>query len=247
MKKDKYYQIFKNVFSIIKKMLKKYGTSNFSVADKGSDDIVTSLDLAYEKYIIAQLNKYYPGVSIISEEFNSNIKNVKTYFTIDPIDGTVNFANNIPMYGVQIAYIEDNITKVAVIHMIPSNETYYAINGCGAYCNGKKISVCNKPANQSIVFVDGNKEEYFLGFVPFLHKDFLRVRVVGASCTEFSSIACGRAGGFLLIAKTPWDYTPGMLIVKEAGGYVDKLGDFIICGANKEILDKLLKLTKKKI
>ena len=97
IKNSKYYKMVKNLKKIIHNAIKLGYKQKLIINNKGINDIVTSMDITCEKYIIAMLNKYYPNVPILSEEFNPKNKVQNTYFTIDPIDGTVNFANNLPM------------------------------------------------------------------------------------------------------------------------------------------------------
>ena len=81
--------------------------------DKG--DLVTNFDFAIENYITGRIKEKYPDCSIISEEYNNNNELTEICFTIDPIDGTINFANGIPLWGIQVACIRDNKTCAAVI------------------------------------------------------------------------------------------------------------------------------------
>lgn len=80
--------------------------------DKG--DLVTNFDYEIEKYIIKKIKEHYPEFSIISEEYNSEKVLTDNCFTVDPIDGTINFANNIPLWAIQIACIKNKKTCAAV-------------------------------------------------------------------------------------------------------------------------------------
>ena len=241
MKKNVYETICKNLMHCIQNVLKPNTMQFFSVSAKGSDDLVTTIDIAFEENIITQLKALYPNIDILSEETHFTQPKQNTYFTIDPLDGTVNFANHLPLYGIQLAFVEKGITQVAVVYLIPTQEMYYAIRGKGAFCNNQKISVTTQPAKNTLVFMDGNNQNIFANFAPKLTNDFLRVRIIGASCVEFTSIASGNAGGLLLIAKTPWDYIPGCLLVTEAGGYIEQHDDVFICGATQEIVHAIKK------
>ena len=84
--------------------------SNFS-----NNDYVTNCDLIIEKYIIDKIKNTYPDISIMSEELNKQDVN-GTYFVVDPIDGTANFSTNLDLWGIQMAYIEDNDCKVSSIY-----------------------------------------------------------------------------------------------------------------------------------
>ena len=82
----------------------KISKRSFEVHSKGGEnDLVTNLDLEIEKYLIDQIKENYPGFDIVSEELNTNGKVSDNCFIIDPIDGTINFANNLPLWGIQVA------------------------------------------------------------------------------------------------------------------------------------------------
>ncbi len=230
----------------IQKVLKANTMQFFSISAKGSDDFVTTIDIAFEENIITQLKALYPNIDILSEETHFTQPKQNTYFTIDPLDGTVNFAKHLPLYGIQLAFVEKGITQVAVVYLIPTQEMYYAIRGKDAFCNNQNILVTTQPAKNTLVFIDGNNQQIFANFAPKLTNDFLRVRMIGASCVEFTSIASGNAGGLLLIAKTPWDYIPGCLLVTEAGGYIEQHDDVFICGATQEIVHAIKNMYKKR-
>ena len=77
------------------------------VSIKGTRDFVTNCDLLVEKYIIGKMKKEFPDIEILSEEFNFDKEKTKRYFVIDPIDGTINFASGLDIWGLQVAYFEN--------------------------------------------------------------------------------------------------------------------------------------------
>ena len=111
MKKNVYETICKNLIHCIQNVLKPNTMQFFFFFVKGSDDLVTTIDIAFEENIITQLKALYPNIDILSEETHFTQPKQNTYFTIDPLDGTVNFANHLPLYGIQLAFVEKGITK----------------------------------------------------------------------------------------------------------------------------------------
>ena len=86
-------------------------TDEFEVKAKGNDgDLVTNFDLEIENYMIEQIKENYPDFTIVSEEYNSDNNLTENCFTIDPIDGTINFANRLPLWGIQVACIRNGKT-----------------------------------------------------------------------------------------------------------------------------------------
>lgn len=113
-------------------------TPDFEVKAKGNNgDLVTNFDLKIEK-----LKEKYPDFDIVSEENNSDKGITENCFVIDPIDGTVNFANNLPIWAIQVAMIKNNDVVAAVIYAPRLNELYCA-DSRAAYFNNKKIHVNN--------------------------------------------------------------------------------------------------------
>ena len=182
--------------------------------DKG--DLVTNFDYEVERFIINEIKREYPDFTIISEEFNTNVGLTDNCFTIDPIDGTINFANNIPLWGIQAACIKNNKTIAAVIYLPKLDELYYA-DETGAYLNDKKIKVNNLDEKKSIYLVDGPGR-----FDVNIYQDKIsrNKRDFYCSAVDFAWVACGRIGAVNFVWNTVWDYVPGQYIVKQAGGII---------------------------
>ena len=99
-------------------------------------DLVTNCDLVLEEFLISKIKKKYPKFEIISEETNSSNALTENCFTIDPIDGTINFAFGLPIWGVQIACIKAGETISAVLYFPDLKQLYYA-DESGAFLNGR--------------------------------------------------------------------------------------------------------------
>ncbi len=190
---------------------------NIQIKSKDDNgDIVTNFDYEIEKYIINKIKSKYPEFTIISEEYNSNNNLTNNCFTIDPIDGTINFANNIPLWGIQIACIKDNKTCSAVIYLPMLNEMYYA-DETGAYLNDKKIKVNLLDITKGIYIVEG----------PGRIAGQIKMKSISHHCRDFycaavsfAWVACGRLSGVIFKKDSFWDYISGQYLVKQAGGVI---------------------------
>ena len=80
--------------------------------------LVTDLDWEIEQFLIGKIRESYPDFDIVSEEYNTNNEVTDNCFIIDPIDGTINFANKLPLWGIQIACIKDGKRVASVIYTI---------------------------------------------------------------------------------------------------------------------------------
>lgn len=211
-------------------------TDDFQINSKGDDgDLVTNFDFEIENFIINRIKKDYPNFEIVSEEYNSDKCLTDNCFTIDPIDGTINFANNIPLWGIQVACIKNGKTCAAVIYLPKLDEMYYA-DETGSYLNGNIISVNNLNSNNGIYTVDG----------PNRLPGQIKMRTISPHCRDFYSsaidyswVACGRLSATIFRKDTPWDYVPGQFIVSKAGGVIYNEDGCHIAANNSEFLNIL--------
>ena len=215
----------------------------FDIYSKGGEsDLVTDIDLEVEKYLINGIKENYPDFDIVSEEFNTNGSVTDNCFIIDPIDGTINFANNLPLWGIQIACRKDGETIASVISLPRLNEFYYADN-TGAYLNGEKISVKEVPIKNALYAIDGNNN---LPSMQKMRKYSSNRRCLGAVCVSMSFVASGRIHGAVFRSNKPWDYEPGLFICKMAGAKIKSINGFHAAAMNQEFLDILERETAKK-
>lgn len=215
----------------------------FEVFSKGGEtDLITNLDLEIEKYIISEIKANYPEFDIVSEEFNTNEEISDNCFIIDPIDGTINFANNLPLWGIQIACRKNGKTIASVISLPRINELYYA-DTTGAYLNDKKISVNEVPIKNALYAIDGNNN---LPSMQRMRKYSSNRRNFGGVCVSMAFVASGRIHGAVFRSDKPWDYEPGLFICKMAGAKIKSIDGFHAAAMNQEFLDVLEKETAKK-
>ena len=211
-------------------------TDEFKIKAKGDNgDLVTNFDYEIEKYIIDKIQANYPEFSIVSEEYNNKKELTDNCFTIDPIDGTINFAHNIPLWGIQVACIRDKKTCAAVIYLPKLDELYYADSN-GAFMNGMPISVNNLNINRGLYTIEG----------PGRLSGEVKMKDIGPHCRDFHCaavnfawVACGRLIATNFIWDTLWDYIPGQYIVKQAGGVIYNDTKIHIAANNSEILEQL--------
>lgn len=223
----------------LKKIVKRandFTTQKFETTNKGEEnDLITNLDLEIEKFLIDEIKKEYPNFDIVSEEFNTNNEITENCFIIDPIDGTINFANNIPLWGIQVACIKNGKTIASVISLPRINEFYYA-DETGAYLNDNKISVTEVPIKNALYAIDGNNN---LLCMKKMEKYSSNRRNFGGVCISMAFVASGRIHGAVFRSNKPWDYEPGLFICKMAGATIKSIDGFHAAAMNQEFLDIL--------
>lgn len=221
----------------------KISEKMFEVHSKGGEnDLVTDLDLEIEKYLIKEIKENYPEYDIVSEEFNTNGKVTDNCFIIDPIDGTINFANNLPLWGIQVACRKNGETIASVISFPRINEFYYA-DTTGAYLNGNKISINEVPIKNALYAIDGNNN---LPCMQRMRKYSSNRRNFGGVCVSMAFVASGRIHGAVFRSDKPWDYEPGLFLCKMAGAKIKSINGFHAAAMNQEFLDILENETAKK-
>ena len=190
---------------------------NISSVDTKSTnvDLVTNADIESEKLIISEIKKKYPQHSILSEEADSITNNSQYTWIIDPLDGTTNFAHNLPIFAVSIALKKANETICGVVFNPAANKCFYAERNKGAFLDEKKIrprSTSNL-SNCLIVtcFPYLHDIKYDLSFVLF--KEFYDrtrgLRRLGAAALDLCFVAMGRFDAFYEFNLQPWDICAG--------------------------------------
>ena len=192
---------------------------------KGVIDPVTEIDRQSEEYLIGEIRKQFPDHHILAEESGGTQGKGHQWF-IDPLDGTVNYAHNIPFFSVSIAYASNGTSNLAAVYDPMRDELFSAERGKGAYLNGRPLRVSATTELHRSLLVTGfpydawNSE--FDNFANFVHfsKMSQGVRRLGSAALDLSYVAAGRLDGFWELALKPWDVAAGGLICEEAGGRV---------------------------
>lgn len=205
-----------------------FGTT-FAVSSKeeGRQNLVTEYDKASEKLILEKLRKAVPSSSFLAEESGaSQGKEEEVLWIVDPLDGTVNFAHNLPFFSVSIGAMVKGQVVAGVVYQPILRELFVAEKGKGATLNGKRLQVTTTKSRDNAVIATGfpyNAEEDPLGCIEalsrVLHKGF-HIRRVGSAALDLSYVAAGRLDAYWEVSLQPWDMAAGMLIVQEAGGKV---------------------------
>ena len=210
-------------------LIRDFGeVENLQVSTKGPGDFVTSADKRTEKILIDELQRAHPEYGIITEESGIiNKSNSKNRWIIDPIDGTFNFMNGIPQFAISVGYEEENEIKCGVIFNPIMNEMFCAEKGNGAYLNNSRIRVSNKKKIKDSLIVTGGpkgasriKNKIFSEYIN-VSNNVSNVRKFGSAALDVAYVACGRFDGYWQREINYWDIAAGIIILKEAGGFVD--------------------------
>ena len=187
---------------------------NLQVSKKGPKDFVTNADIKAEKIIIEELKKARPNYSIICEENGvEKNKDETNFWIIDPIDGTTNFLHGVPHFAISIALQSNNEIVCGLIFDPIKDELFYAEKNHGAYFNNQRIRVSRKRNIDECLFAVGKGK----------YNSDLICRRSGSAALDMAYVASGRFDGYFQNNLNLWDIAAGIIIVKEAGGIVNKI------------------------
>ena len=242
-----------------RKLIRDFGElENLQVSMKGPADFVTSADRRTEKILIEELQRARPGYTFLAEESGLIEGPDKTHrFIIDPLDGTTNFLHAIPHFAISIGLEREGQLVSAVVYNPVTDDMFTAEKSHGAYLNDKRLRVAARKSLPESLIATG---------IPFLgkegHEPYLKelqavmgatsgVRRFGAAALDLAYVAAGRFDGFWERGLKSWDMAAGILLVREAGGFVSDLDGGAraleaghILAANETLHPMLLKLLK---
>jgi len=207
------------------KIALKYFRGKFNVRLKGAVDLVTDADIDCEKKIKSVIASEFPNHGFIGEEEGA-FGSKESFWVIDPIDGTTNFAHGVDYFAHSIALVKNSEIVCGAVFNPVLKKLYSAQAGKGAFLNGKKISVSKAPMLRDSLLITGFPynipayDEKTLRAVGSLKKQCQGVRRFGAASLDFCSVAEGICDGYFEYDLRPWDVAAGILIARESGGKV---------------------------
>ena len=234
---------------------------NLQVSMKGPADFVSQADRKAEDIVFAELSKARPGYGFLMEERGVvEGEDDQHRWIVDPLDGTTNFLHGLPIFAVSIALERQGQIVAGVIYNPAMDELYTAERGGGAFLNDRRLRVAARTKLPDTVIGTG---------VPHLgrghHGNYLLelrnvmgevagIRRLGAAALDLAYLAAGRLDGFWEDLLKPWDMAAGIILIREAGGFIsDRNGEqgmfdngSIVAG-NEAIHRALLKTLKKPV
>jgi len=228
------------------------------VSLKGPANFVSAADHRAEEILFAELTRGRPGYGLLMEERGVVEGADRTHrWIVDPLDGTTNFLHGIPLFAISIALERDGELVAGMIFNPISQEFFTAERGKGAFLNDRRLRVAARTELSDCVLGTGiphagrPEHELFLKELAVAMAASAGVRRCGAAALDLAWTAAGRFDGFWERNLRAWDIAAGIVILREAGGYVsdatdrdDMLKTGSIVAGNEMIHRKLLKLLK---
>ena len=205
---------------------------NLQVSSKGPGDFVSRADREAERIIKEELLGARPTYGWLGEETGEQEGADPTRrWIVDPLDGTTNFLHGMPHWAVSIALEHKGEIVSGVVFDAAKDELFWAEKGAGAWMNDRRLRVSGRRHLHEAVFATG------IPFgakstLPAMMQDLARlmpacagVRRWGAAALDLAWVAAGRFDGFWERELHAWDIAAGLILVKEAGGFVSGIRD----------------------
>lgn len=196
------------------------------IESKGMHDLVSYVDKESEIRIINALKELLPEAGFIAEEGTTNTRGEKYNWIIDPLDGTTNYIQGVPVYCVSIGLQMDDQLVLGVVYEVGRDECFYAWKGGGAYLNGTPIRVSDRTDIHDALLATGfpysdfSRMDEYMEFLKWAMKNARGVRRLGSAAADLAYVACGRFDAFWEYDLKPWDVAGGAVLVTEAGGTI---------------------------
>ncbi len=232
---------------------------NLQVSMKGPGDYVSQADRKAEEILFTELSKARPGYSFLMEERGPvEGDDGQHRWLVDPLDGTTNFLHGIPIFAISIALERQGQIVAGVVYNPAMDELYTAERGGGAFMNDRRLRVAARTKLSDSVIGTGiphlgrpNHGNYLIE-LRHVMGEVSGIRRLGSVALDLAYVAAGRMDGFWEAGMSPWDLAAGILLVREAGGFVSDfsggqamLDDGSIVAGNETIHGVLLKTIKK--
>ena len=226
------------LFTVMDRAVRKAGRAlvrdfgeveNLQVSVKGPADFVSNADRRAEATLREELARARPGYGFLMEESGEGAGDGLHRWIIDPLDGTTNFLHSIPHFAISVALERGKDVVAGMIYNPVLDEMYWAERGHGAFLNDRRLRVSARRDLSSAVIGTG---------IPFQtrgdHPAYLKtlaavmartagVRRIGAAALDLAYVAAGRFDGFWESDLNAWDVAAGILMVREAGGFVEDI------------------------
>lgn len=209
--------------------------NRLQISKKQHNDYVTNVDREAENLIIDCIKSTFPSHSFLCEESGTHDTHSDYCWIIDPLDGTCNFIHGIPHFCVSIALYLNEKPEIGVIYDPNRNELYHAKHGRGAFLDNHRLRMSNNTEIQDAVIAccisshKGHAQtdmDLHFDCIKKISHACLSIRHIGAAALDLAYTASGRYDALFVQGLQPWDCAAGLILIREAGGYIGNfLGD----------------------
>ncbi len=248
-------------FAAAKNLKRDFGeVEHLQISEKGPGDFVSHADIKAERTLRTELLKTRPDYGFLGEEGTEIKGDGRNRWIVDPLDGTTNFLHGVPHFAISIGLERDGEIIAGVVYQPVSDELFWAEKGNGAFIDtptarSRRLRVSGrKDAARALVGTGiphlgkGDHPAYFAKLAAVTAQT-AGVRRWGAAALDLAFVAAGRFDAFFEFNLSPWDVAAGLLLVREAGGFVGDiagqpyaLGDASILASNVGLRDSMIEI-----
>jgi myo-inositol-1(or 4)-monophosphatase len=236
----------------------RYFREGVAMRNKDVANLVSDADVEAEHAIAAVIKRAFPSHSILGEEAHQGDATAEHLWVVDPIDGTNNFAHQIPHFAVSVAYYQGGVAQCGVVLNPVRDEWHSAARGQGAFHDGRRVTVDEATRLDEVLvgvgfyYDRGAMMEATLEAVGDLKRRQIHgIRRFGTASLDLCMVGLGRFGAYFEYELSPWDFAAGRLFVEEAGGKVTdarggplQLGKSSILATNGPLHEPMLEIVR---
>jgi len=227
------------------------------ISRKGPADFVSNADMQAQKVLREELGKARPSFGFIMEEKDGmpDSSGNADCWIVDPLDGTTNFLHGMPHWAISIAAVKGGEVVAGLIFNPVADEMFWAEKGMGAFCNNQRLRVSKRKDLSECLLATGlpfkgsrKPVPEALAELELFLPQVAGIRRAGSAALDLAYVAAGRFDGYWERGLGPWDLAAGLVIVREAGGFIAPLevgGDPLKTGAliatNAELHDQIVR------
>lgn len=204
-----------------------YFVKGTEIRTKESFNLVTDADVDAEHCIAELIRKSFPNHAILGEEGHQADVTAEHLWIVDPLDGTNNFAHQIPHFAVSIGYYHHGVAEVGIILNPVTSDWFFAVRNQGAWYRQTRAKVSDELTLEKAMIGIGfyydrgtMMEATLMAIRDFFRQNIHGVRRFGTASLDLCQVGLGRYGAYFEYQLHPWDFAAGRLFVEEAGGLI---------------------------
>ncbi len=221
-------------------VLRRYFRSGIEARTKGSHDLVSQADHESEERIVSAIRQLYPDHSVLAEESGASAGDSEYEWLVDPLDGTANFLQGLPVFCISVACRRRRQVVAGVVLDPIGGNLFTAARGAGARWNDEPMRISSRQGLYGAFLATGypfRARGALDRYLDVFRDVFLEVRSIrrcGAAALDLAYTAAGVYDGFFEFRLSPWDFAAGSVLIEEAGGRITDLddGDDYFTGGN---------------
>jgi myo-inositol-1(or 4)-monophosphatase len=220
------------VLKAARPLIRDFGeVENLQVSIKGPGDFVSAADRRAEQTLRRELGRARPGFGFLLEESGAvGGEDTDHRWIVDPLDGTTNFLHGVPHFAISVALERRGELVAGVIYDPIKDEMFCAEKGAGAYLNDRRLRVSGRGDLPTCLIATGipvlnwrGREQGYVRQLDRVAAEVAGVRRLGTASLDLAYVAAGRFDGFWEFGLKAWDMAAGIVVVREAGGLVERL------------------------